>query len=152
MPEEYELPHIVIDVVCKNFGVPKEQVLGRSHTKTRVLARQVICYILRDVFKYSYPEIGLVVNRDHTSARSAIARVSSRMGEDKFRRVVSSTIDEIRKVWAAAKEGQVVCVELPPKTHQYLQKLLETGLYGRDLGDVVERLVCQQLQGLKVSK
>jgi hypothetical protein len=84
---------------------------------------------------------------------SSIPKLKKRMENDsELKQQVDEAIAEIRKVRASAKQSEVVCASFSTNVHKQLQKLLETGLYGTDLGDVVERLVCQQLQGLKVSK
>jgi hypothetical protein len=154
MPEAFEsLPNIVLDVVCRKFGVAKMSVLGESRTKTRTLARQVVYYILREEFDYSYPEIGMAVNRDHTTPISSIPKLKKRLVDDvELAKTVKETVSEIRKIHNATGKVEVVCAGFSPVVHKRLRGLLETGLYGSDLGEVVERLVCQQLQGLKVSK
>jgi hypothetical protein len=151
--ESSSIAHLVLDTVCRKFGVVKPAVLGEGRTRTRALARQVVYYVLREEFEYSYPEIGMVMNRDHTTAMSSIPKLKKRMENDsELKQQVDEAIAEIRKVRASAKQSEVVCASFSTNVHKQLQKLLETGLYGTDLGDVVERLVCQQLQGLKVSK
>ena len=154
MPEESNaVAHLVLDVVCKKFGVAKMSVLGAARTKTRVRARQAVYYILRTEFMYSYPEIGLVTNRDHTTVMCAIPAMSKRMEVDsELHQNVNECIAEIRKVRAISRKNEVICVAVSNGVHKRLAQLLKTGMYGVDLGEVVERLVCQQLQGLKVSK
>jgi hypothetical protein len=147
------IPHIVLDAVCRKFGVARMDVLGDSRARTRTLARQVVYYILREEFDYSFPEIGMAMNRDHTTAMSSIPKMKQRLEEDEeFKASVDEAIAEIHKLHRAVKKTEVVCAGFSPVVHKRLQQLLETGLYGSDLGDVVERLVCQQLQGLKVTK
>lgn len=153
LEESNSIAHIVLDSVCRKFGVAKMSVLGESRTRTRTLARQVVYYILREEFEYSYPEIGMATNRDHTTAMSSIPKLRQRLKSDpELKQAVDEVIAEIRKLRSAIQKTEVVCAGFPPRVHKRLQELLETGLYGADLGEVVERLVCQQLQGLKAVK
>ena len=60
--------------VCARFKVSIRSVLGSSRFKTVAMARHHLMVALRDEGK-SYPEIGRLLGRDHTTVMSAVKKV-----------------------------------------------------------------------------
>lgn len=60
-------PLEVIKAVSLRRGVEIEDILSHKRTMGLVNARAEICIILRNFLKLSYPEIGEIMMRDHTS-------------------------------------------------------------------------------------
>jgi len=56
------------------LGFGYADMVGSSREKHLVHARQRIMYELRDKFKLSYPHIGRLMNKDHTSAIAAVRK------------------------------------------------------------------------------
>lgn len=60
--------------LCRHHKVVAEAVLGRSKYKNEALARHHLCWHLRTVHKMSFPEIGRLLELDHTSVMYAVSR------------------------------------------------------------------------------
>lgn len=59
---------LFIDVMCKEYGITKDQLLGPSRKAQLAYVRHVIMYILKESYGLSYPAIGKKLgNRDHTT-------------------------------------------------------------------------------------
>lgn len=56
------------------LGFGSADIVGPDQSKDVVRARQRIMYELREQFKLSYPHIGRLMNRDHTSAIAAVRK------------------------------------------------------------------------------
>jgi hypothetical protein len=61
---------------AKHFGVSVDAVIGRSRLMPIVRARQVSAYLIHENTKLSYPRIGGVLGRDHTTILHACRVVS----------------------------------------------------------------------------
>lgn len=62
---------LIVSVALKH-GTTPEMLLGRSTRRVDVQARRECAHVLRAV-GLSYPEIGLVLHRDHSSIMSLVA-------------------------------------------------------------------------------
>lgn len=88
---------VIADVV-KEFGYPIDAIMGRSRHQPLALARHVAMYLLRHVFDppLSYPHIGRVFGRDHTSIIAAERKIMTLVvtGRGAGRRV-----SELERLW-----------------------------------------------------
>lgn len=64
--------HRLIGAVSSYFCIPWEHIRGRGRSKTVAIARHVLTYLLRERFEFSYPELGHVMGRDHTTMMSSV--------------------------------------------------------------------------------
>lgn len=64
----------LIQVIVSRFGVKEKQLLGNERHKEVAEARWILMFILR-LFNYSYPSIGRMVNKDHSSVMYGCKRV-----------------------------------------------------------------------------
>lgn len=84
----------IINIVSDAFGVSQKNILSYSRRKDFVMPRHVAMYLLRKVCNYSYPRIGMMFNRDHTSVIHAEKRVKEFASSDvQFR----SELDALEK-------------------------------------------------------
>lgn len=60
-------PKKVIEENCKLYGISYEELTGKSRTDELVKIRSKIAVILRKNFDLSFPQIGELLNRDHTT-------------------------------------------------------------------------------------
>lgn len=74
----------IIESVALAFGLAPSELFARSRVKSVVEARMVVCYIARRCTRMSYPELGRVFNRDHTTIMSAVKSVEKRRKRDKW--------------------------------------------------------------------
>ena len=61
----------IVDRVAKKYGVSTEDVYGKKRTKHIAYARSVSIYIIRKITDMSFPAIGKIFDRDHTTIISA---------------------------------------------------------------------------------
>lgn len=65
--EMNRLANFVIDSVCLQFNVDKNNLLSDNRFRKYVRPRSVIINILRHISKFSTPQIATAINRDHTT-------------------------------------------------------------------------------------
>jgi hypothetical protein len=64
------------DLVCKNLGVRREDMLSQRRFRESVMARQIAMYLCKRHTPNSFPDIGRRFgDRDHTTVLSAVKRV-----------------------------------------------------------------------------
>ncbi len=61
----------IVARVAKKYGVTEEEIYGRKRTKHIAHARNVSIYIIRKVTELSFPAIGKLFDRDHSTIISA---------------------------------------------------------------------------------
>ena len=69
-------------VVAKHFGVPLESMTSSERGRGVTRPRQVAMFFARDVARKSYPMIGSMFGRDHSTAIHAFRQVERLIGED----------------------------------------------------------------------
>ena len=74
-PQDVLLENIV-DVVCAEFGVQSNVLLGKSREQTVAMARQVAMYLAKKLTKRSFVEIGNFFGRTHATVMYAIKATS----------------------------------------------------------------------------
>jgi hypothetical protein len=65
-----------IDAVAAEYGVTREELVGRSRMQRFVNARQAAMVRLRSL-GFSYPEIALLLGRDHTTVVAACHKIAA---------------------------------------------------------------------------
>ncbi len=77
--DEKVRPEIIIDCVCKYFGITKDELLGKKKTKEVVEPRQICMYLMADLTNMPLETVGNICGgRDHTTvmhARDKIERL-----------------------------------------------------------------------------
>lgn len=72
-----EMERIVLDVAAR-AGIPIEDVMGRSRSRSVVAARQDAMHAAYATGKYSFPAIGDFFERDHTTVMHAVSAAQER--------------------------------------------------------------------------
>jgi len=129
---------IVFDVVCRHYRTTKEVLLSKDRTKNVFKARSTTYWLARHS-GLSWPEVGKAMHRDHSTAMGAVKRLQLPAWEH------SKLIREVDHRLGALEDSDVVAVIFNKKTMAVLQELLDSGLWGGTLEDVVERVTCQYL-------
>lgn len=62
------------------FGVPIEDIYGKRRTRTVVRARQFAMALIRNRTSMSFPEIGGVFGKDHSTVIHAVKRIKEEYG------------------------------------------------------------------------
>jgi len=78
-----DLPNSVIEAVSSVTGVDFDKIVGFSRSRDLIVPRYVAMYILRDRGKLSYPRIGHVFGRDHTTVLYAVNKIASLLATEK---------------------------------------------------------------------
>lgn len=65
----------IIDKTCKFYNISKDDILSKSRTKDINHARQVACYLMKYEIKMSFPQIGKIFGRDHTTIMNAVSKI-----------------------------------------------------------------------------
>ncbi len=57
----------IIITVCNEFNVHPKDILGQRRQKNLILPRHICWWLAREETMFSYPQIGRMMKRDHTS-------------------------------------------------------------------------------------
>lgn len=70
----------VVGAVCAEVGLPASAIYGKSRVRNVVMARRLVCYILRRD-GMSLPAIGAAIGLDHTSVLHAVRMEENARGK-----------------------------------------------------------------------
>ena len=85
----------LVRIVAREYGVSYENLYGRSRIKSLAIPRLVAMYLCRDVLHLSYPDIGRIFGRDHSSVISACRSILDRIKADQRMRDQIARLIEI---------------------------------------------------------
>ena len=66
---------VVINSVCRYFGISNAEMLGKSRAKPFAYPRQIAMYLARTHTALSFPDLGRVFGRDHTTVLHGYQRI-----------------------------------------------------------------------------
>lgn len=93
----FDLPAIV-DMVCKGFGVTRQQLESNSRCRNNVLARNLAFYLLRKHTDLTLEEIGQGFNRRHSTVIKGISSLEEEVSkESPVGRQLNDMIQKIEK-------------------------------------------------------
>lgn len=73
----------IIHAVAQFYGIQEKQLLIKTRKQEIVRPRQIIMYLLREEFKFSYPSIGSKIGgRDHTTVMHACEKIAEYLRKD----------------------------------------------------------------------
>jgi len=76
LPEERETtPSDIIRFVAQHYGIRVADLKGRSNRRSIALPRQVAMYLIRDILEMSFPEIGKLFSKHHSTAMYAVDHI-----------------------------------------------------------------------------
>jgi hypothetical protein len=74
-----------IKMICKYvgaiYGLTVNDIVSARRTLKLVEARHIVCYVSRHATRYSYPQIGRAINRDHSTVIHAVYQIEERIKE-----------------------------------------------------------------------
>ncbi len=86
----------LIQVVANFYGITEKQLFIKTRKQEVVKPRQIIMYLLREEFKFSYPTIGNKIGgRDHTTVMHACEKITSLLRKDS---VLLEEMNSIKKM------------------------------------------------------
>jgi len=73
MPDQRQTsPGDIIRFVAQHYGIRVADLKGRSNRRSIALPRQVAMYLIRDILELSFPEIGKIFAKHHSTAMYAV--------------------------------------------------------------------------------
>ena len=69
----------IFTAVYKKYGIKKEDIIGERRTKDIAQARHIAIYLIREITDMSFPGIGKILNRNHTTIISSIDTVEKKI-------------------------------------------------------------------------
>ncbi len=84
----------IFTAVYKKYNIKKEDILGERRTKDIAQARHIAIYLIRQITDMSFPGIGKILNRNHTTIISSIETVEKKIISSQS---FSMEIDELIK-------------------------------------------------------
>ncbi len=86
----------IVEYLSSRLGYKKWQIEAHTRTADIVWARDIIIYLLREYGDLSYPAIGRLIDRDHTTVIHAYTKLKKKFDEDPHQE--SELLDLISKV------------------------------------------------------
>lgn len=88
----------IFAAVEKKFGVKKSDLTGKSRVKEIANARHVAIFLIRDITEMSYPNIGKMFNRDHTTVIASEEAVRKKLQNDhSLELAINEIVKEVRE-------------------------------------------------------
>lgn len=84
----------IAGVVSDRYGVSVQQILSRRRTRQVALPRQIAMYLCRQLLGASYPRIGDLFGRDHTTALHGVRAISARLKSDPGLQATVDTLEQ----------------------------------------------------------
>lgn len=75
-------PSTYLEVAARMSSLTIGDITGRRQDRTAAEARHVAAWLLRERTTLSYPQIGAILGRDHTTVHSSVERVRAEIGTD----------------------------------------------------------------------
>jgi chromosomal replication initiator protein len=69
----------IFSAVYNKYGVSKEEIKGKKRVKNIIWARQVTIYLIREITELSFPNIGDIVDKDHTTVMYSYEQVGKKI-------------------------------------------------------------------------
>ncbi len=84
----------IFAAVYKKFGIPKEELVGKKRTKEIAKVRHIAVYLIHEITEMSYPNIGKIFERDHSTVMSSLDVVKKTIAADPL---YAADIENIKK-------------------------------------------------------
>ena len=72
----------IFSAVYKKYDVSKEDIKGKKRVKNITLARQITIYLIREITELSFPDIGEIVDKDHSTVIYSHNLISKKIAAD----------------------------------------------------------------------
>ena len=87
----------IFAAIQKKYNIKREDIVSSKRTKDIANARHITVYTIRSVTDMSLPNIGKIIDRDHSTVLSSIEAVEKKMAQNPvFRAEVEEMIKEIK--------------------------------------------------------
>lgn len=88
-------PDIIIEKCGEYFGVTNKDILSTSRSKEVKNARQAAIYLTREILNMSFPSIGEIFNKNHTTILYSYEKLKKDLLTD---RTLQTTVSELEKL------------------------------------------------------
>ena len=72
----------IFSAIHNRYGIDKKELLSSKRTKDVAHARHVCIYLIREITEMSYPSIGKMFNRDHSTILASCELVAKKINND----------------------------------------------------------------------
>lgn len=98
LPEERDpTPADIIRFVAQHYGIRVSDIKGRNNRRSIALPRQVSMYLIRNLLELSFPEIGRLFSKHHSTAMYAVETIGTmRRSNPDFDATLTSFSDHFR--------------------------------------------------------
>ena len=87
----------IFAAVYKKYNIKKEEIVSSKRTKEIANARHITVYVIRQITDMSLPNIGKIIERDHSTVMSSLETIEKRMVQNPvFRTEMEEMIKEIK--------------------------------------------------------
>lgn len=88
----------ILNVVSNKYGIPVEDIKGRKRTSNIASARHISIYLIKKLTDRSFPAIGRLFGRDHSTIISSVDNIEKRIISDSgFEKELEDIIRVIKK-------------------------------------------------------
>ncbi len=90
LPHHREIkPERILDLVAETYGVSTDRLVGRDRSREVARPRQIAMFLMREETETSLPQIGKVLERDHTTVMYGHDKIADLLErDDKLRRQI----------------------------------------------------------------
>ena len=87
----------IFAAVYRKYNIKREDIVSAKRTKDIANARHITVYVIRQVTDMSLPNIGKIIDRDHSTVISSLETVEKRMAQNPvFRAEMEELVKEIK--------------------------------------------------------
>lgn len=84
----------IFSAITDRYGVSREDMVGKKREKAIAEARHISVYLIREITEMSFPNIGKLYDRDHTTILSSYQKISRQVKTDP---VFALELNELKK-------------------------------------------------------
>ncbi len=88
-------PIQMVKEIALFYGISSQDLLGKSQSHECTLPRKIAMYFCRDILQISYPKIGRIFSRDHSTVMTSVKQIADVV--NKRDSIVSQEIRDIEK-------------------------------------------------------
>ncbi len=87
----------IVSLVAKRYGIPQDDIYGKKRQQQYCHARNVCMYIIKKEVDMSYPAIGKMFNRDHTTVMSSCSTIEANLDKNLLNNEINEIIKELNE-------------------------------------------------------
>ncbi len=72
----------IFTAVFKKYGIKKEDIIGQKRNKEVAYARHISIYLIKSITEMSFPNVGKIFNRDHSTIISSFDKIQKKVHSD----------------------------------------------------------------------